>query len=132
MEEAIYSHQIGEKHHENIRCIQCCKKNNSQFIILPHSARRKDLSYPKGIEGWAEESVLYSSVTSQPASHPDRLTSKNILNGITHQPMVESSSNFKLKLREPNQNLPLLVLSILQMKTTSNGRRPQNIKNNKK
>ena len=23
--------------------------------ILPHSARRKDLSYPKGIKGWAEE-----------------------------------------------------------------------------
>jgi hypothetical protein len=25
------------------------------MLILPHSARRKDLSYPRGIEGWAEE-----------------------------------------------------------------------------
>jgi hypothetical protein len=23
--------------------------------LLPHSARRKDLSYPKGIKGWAKE-----------------------------------------------------------------------------
>ena len=40
------------------------------MCVLPHSAQRKDLSYPKGIEGWAEELVLYSSVTSQPASQP--------------------------------------------------------------
>ena len=51
--------------------------------------------------------VLYSSVSqpaSHPASHPDRLTSQNIQNWITHQPMVGSSPNFKLKRREPNQN----------------------------
>ena len=41
----------------------------------------------------------------------------NIWNGITNEP-------FKLKLRWPKQNYKKL----LQMITTSNGRRPQNIK----
>ena len=36
---------------------------------------------------------------------------------------IGSFSNFKLSLRRPN-----LSLQILQMKITSNGRRPQNIK----
>jgi hypothetical protein len=31
------------------------KEKSRKKLLLPHSARRKDLSYPKGIEGWAEE-----------------------------------------------------------------------------
>jgi hypothetical protein len=83
--------------------------------------------------------VLYSSVTqpasqpasqppSQPASQPDRLTYQIIQNGITHQPLVGSSSNLELKLREPNHDGIKLECKKYQMKTTSNGRRPQNIK----
>jgi hypothetical protein len=45
-----------------------------------------------------------------------------IKSGISQQPLIRSSSNFKLKLRGQIQNL-IMVL----MKTTSNGRQPQNI-----
>ena len=43
--------------------------------------------------------------------------------GISQQQLIRSSTNFKLKLREPNQNKIWL-----EMKTTFNGRRHQNIK----
>ena len=46
-----------------------------------------------------------------------------IKSGISQQPLIRSSSNFKLKIRGPNQNLILL-----KKKTTSNERWPQNIK----
>ena len=52
----------------------------------------------------------------------NRRRPQNIESGISHQPLIGSSSNFKLKLRVPNQNQ-----KILQMKTTSNGRRPKHI-----
>jgi hypothetical protein len=41
-----------------------------------------------------------------------------IKSGISQQPLIRSSSNFKLKLREPNKKM-------LQMKTTSIRRQPQ-------
>ena len=66
--------------------------------------RGKTYPIPKGIEGWAEEWYYIHQLTGQPASHPDCLTSQNIQSGITHQPLVGSSPNFKLQLREPNQN----------------------------
>ena len=37
--------------------------------------------------------------------------------------LIRTYSNFKLRLRQPKQSV-----QILQMKTTSHGRRPQNIK----
>jgi hypothetical protein len=43
--------------------------------------------------------------------------------GISQHPLLRFSSNFKLKLRGPNQNKILL-----EMKTTSDERQPQNIK----
>ena len=47
----------------------------------------------------------------------------NINSGISQQPLIRSSSNFKLDFKEPNK------YSIsLQMKTTFNGRRTQNNK----
>ena len=48
---------------------------------------------------------------------------QNIKSGISQQPLIGSSSNFKLKLIGPNQNFILLI-----MKMTYKGRRPQNIK----
>jgi hypothetical protein len=42
---------------------------------------------------------------------------------ISQQPLIGSSSNFRLKLRGPDQ-----YWILLEMKTTSDGRRPQNIK----
>jgi hypothetical protein len=39
-------------------------------VILPHSARRKDLSYPKGIEGWAEEWHYFRPTASHPTTQP--------------------------------------------------------------
>ena len=42
---------------------------------------------------------------------------QNTKNGISQQPLIGSCSNFKLKLRWTNH--------ILQMNTTSNGRRAQ-------
>jgi hypothetical protein len=47
---------------------------------------------------------------------------QNIKDGISHQPLFRSSSNFKLKLMGQNQNRKLP-----EMKMTSNGRRHQNI-----
>ena len=47
---------------------------------------------------------------------------QNIKSWIPQQPLIGSSSNFKLKLRGPNQNKKML-----QMKTTCNGRRLQDI-----
>ena len=44
-------------------------------------------------------------------------------NAISQQPLVGSSSVFKLKPRRPNQHLILLL-----MKTTSNERHPQILK----
>ena len=43
---------------------------------------------------------------------------QKIKSGIYQEPLIGSSSNFKLKLRGPNQNRKLL-----EMKTTSNGRK---------
>ena len=54
---------------------------------------------------------------------PQWKMTSNYYNGISKQPLIRSSSNFKLKLRRPNQNSIML-----KMKTTFNGRRPQNIK----
>jgi hypothetical protein len=48
---------------------------------------------------------------------------KNIESGISKQPLLGFSSNLKLKIRGPNQNKIWL-----EMKMTSNVRRPQNIK----
>ena len=45
---------------------------------------------------------------------------QNIKKGISPQPLIESYSYLKLKLRWPNH-----ILQILKMKTTSNGRQPQ-------
>ena len=41
--------------------------------FLPHSARRKDLSYPKGIEGWAEEWLYFQSPVSIASATKHRL-----------------------------------------------------------
>ena len=49
-------------------------------------------------------------------------TTSNIESAISQQPLIGSSSNFKLKLRGPKQNQKML-----QMKTTSDGRRPKHI-----
>jgi hypothetical protein len=48
---------------------------------------------------------------------------QNMKSGISQQPVLGFSSNFKHKFRGPNQNKIWL-----EMKTTSNVRRPQNIK----
>jgi hypothetical protein len=48
---------------------------------------------------------------------------QNIKSGITQRPLIGYSSNFKLKLRGPNQNKIWL-----EMKTTFDGRQHQNIK----
>ena len=59
---------------------------------------------------------------------------QNIKSWISQQPLIGSSSNFKLKLRGPNQNQKYMkwrrppMEDDLQWKTTSNGRRPPNIK----
>ena len=54
----------------------------------------------------------------------NKLTNKDNLqcdkSDISQQPLVRSFKKFKLKLMRPNQTLKLF-----QMKTTSNGRRPQ-------
>ena len=75
-------------------------------LILPHSAQRKDLSYPKGIEGWAEEWYYIHQLTSQPPGPPEwikpsRWRPQNIKSGISEQPLTRSSSNCKLKRRGP-------------------------------
>ena len=46
---------------------------------------------------------------------------QNVQSGISH--VIESYSNFKLKLQWPNH-----ILQILEIKMTSNERWPQNIK----
>jgi hypothetical protein len=48
---------------------------------------------------------------------------KILIRGISQQPLIKSSSNLKLDFREPNRNSILL-----EIKTTFNGKRPQNIK----
>jgi hypothetical protein len=48
---------------------------------------------------------------------------QNIKTGISQQPLIGSSSNFKLKVLGPEQNGKLI-----NTKMTSNGRQPQNIK----
>jgi hypothetical protein len=50
------------------------------------------------------------------------LTTPAIKRGISQQPLLRFSSNFKLKLRGPTQNKILL-----EMETTSDERQPQNI-----
>jgi hypothetical protein len=48
---------------------------------------------------------------------------QNIKTGISQQPLIGSSLNFKFKALGPDQNG-----KFIEMKMTSNGRRPQNIK----
>ena len=74
--------------------------------------------------------VLFSlsQPASQPASQPPYRPKQNLsLSGISQEPIVGSYSNFKLelsfKLRWPNP-----IGQILNMKKTSNGRWPQNIR----
>ena len=72
----------------------------------------KTYPIPKGSKDGPKSGIIFiSDPASHPASHPDRLTSQNIQSGITHQPLVESSSSFKLKHREPNQNWNFFVNS---------------------
>ena len=92
---------------------------------MPHSARRKDPTYPKGMKA------------RQPDSQPPIL--QNIQSGISlqnyvkgkqplmeddlkilksQQPMIRSSLNFKIKLMGPNNKCKLH-----EMKT--DGRQPQ-------
>ena len=49
---------------------------------------------------------------------------QNIKSGISQQPLIGSSSNFKLKLRGQNKIKNAWYEDDLQWKTTSNGRRP--------
>jgi hypothetical protein len=80
-------------------------------------------------EGWAKEWLYFHQPASQPASQPANQQAnrppilQNIQIGISQQPLIGSSSNFKIKFMGPNQNLKLA-----ERKTTLNGRRPQNIK----
>jgi hypothetical protein len=87
------------------------------FSFLPHSAQRKDSSYRK-----AEECYIFSldHPTTHPPTHPHPPSREWI---VTQWPLVRSSRNFKFRLRQPKRSVRLL-----QMKTTSYGRRPQNIK----
>ena len=78
-------------------------------ILLPHSAQRKDPSYRK-----AEECYII------PLDKPTHTHSQEWI--VTQQPLVGYYPNFKLRLRRPKQSF-----RILHMKTTSHGRRPQNI-----
>ena len=69
--------------------------NQLGYLVLPHSAQRKDLSISEPKDG------LTSGI--KVISEPHRLSFQNIKSGISHQPLIGSSSNFKLKLRVPNQ-----------------------------
>ena len=40
------------------------------FILLPHSAESKDLTYIKGIKGWAKDWLYIHQRASQPANQP--------------------------------------------------------------
>ena len=52
------------------------------------------------------EVVILLDRTVQPPTHhpPDHIDYQNIKSGISQQPLVGSFSNFKFKLRGPNQN----------------------------
>ena len=45
------------------------------FILLPHLAERKDLTYIKGIKGWAKDWLYIHQRASQPANQPTYLES---------------------------------------------------------
>ena len=76
-------------------------------------------------EGGAEEWLYFHQPPSQPARQPATQPPnrppivQNIQSGISQQPLIASSSNFKLMLMGPDQNWKLLK------EISSNGRRPK-------
>ena len=87
-------------------------------FVLPHSAQRKDLPYPKGMKDGPKSGCIFSLPASQPTAYLTIYLKWNI--SATTDRIFP---NIKLKLKEPNRNWKLPI-----MKTTYTGRWPQNIK----
>ena len=95
-----------------------------------HPSRCISLRRPFLSDHWSDLPQILNFGLGDPTKIEDSLnednihwkTTQNIKSWISLQPLISSSSNFKTKLRGPYQNK-----NKNKMKTTSYGRRPQNI-----